>query len=183
MTPIHLRNVPPPAETFNHIHFMQTIAFWLKPERYLELGCRAGASLIPISKLSKEVYAVDMNPPKYTIPDNCKVSICTTDQFFENLDPAINFDMVFIDADHSYEQCLQDFLNVKDKVVKNGFVLFHDTYPYSKEFMETKVRGDCYRVPMYIRENLHSEWEVVTLPFNPGLSIAKKTPGEDIWNY
>ena len=37
MKPIHLRNVPPPAETFNHVEFLNNLIYWIKPEKYLEL--------------------------------------------------------------------------------------------------------------------------------------------------
>ena len=174
MNPIHLRNIPPPAETFNHIHFLTVIAHWLKPERYLELGCRWGTSLIPISSYCKEVLAVDMNPPSYNIPQNCKVSISSTDDFFRSLDPDIKFDMVFIDADHSYEQSLLDFKNVKDRVIENGFVFLHDTSPYNEEYTKPNLCNDAYKTAKWIKNNLNTEWECVTLPFNPGLTILKR---------
>lgn len=36
-------------------------------------------------------------------------------------------DIVFIDGNHKYENCLQDFNLVKNLVHKNGFIVFHDT--------------------------------------------------------
>mgnify|MGYP001426872388 CR=1 FL=1 len=184
--PVYLKNVPPPAETFNHIEFLEFLAKWVQPDHYLELGVRSGVCFSKLSRHAKYSTGVDTVEPsplvKSAMQTNSNINYFkgTTDEYF-NSKIKTTFDLVFIDADHSYEQCLKDFLNVKDKVVKNGFVILHDTYPYSKKFMEEKVRGDCYKVPMYIRENLHSEWELVTLPFNPGLTIAKKSPGSDIW--
>lgn len=191
LTPMHLKNVPPPAETFQHIDLIKWLSFWIKPIHYLELGVRTGVcfkEIIPISQHNTGVDIVHSEELKQFITTrgwNSKTDLFTgtTDEYFDSLRDNTIFDLVFIDADHNYEQCLKDFLNVKDRVVKNGFVIFHDTYPYSKEFMETKVRGECYKVPMYIKDNLHTEWELVTLPFNPGLTIAKKSPGSDIWNY
>jgi predicted O-methyltransferase YrrM len=191
LTPIHLRNTPPPAETLNHIELIKWLSSWIKPTHYLELGVRTGVcfnQIIPFSEYNTGVDIVHSDNLKNVITTNgwdSKVDLFTgtTDDYFNSLKKDTVFDLVFIDADHSYEQCLKDFLNVKDRVIKNGFVIFHDTYPYTQEFMKTKVRGECYRVPMYIKENLHPEWELVTLPFNPGLTIAKKSPGSDIWNY
>ena len=191
LTPMHLKNIPPPAETFDHIKLIKWLSHWIQPRHYLELGVRSGIcfhQVVPFSEHSTGVDIAHSNDLKNFITTNGWDSkgdlfTGTTDDYWNSLKKDTVFDLVFIDADHSYVQCLKDFLNVKDRVIKNGFVIFHDTYPYSKEFMESKVRGDCYKVPMYIRENLHSEWELVTLPFNPGLTIAKKSPGSDIWNY
>jgi len=191
MKQMHLRNVPPPAETFDHIELIKWLAAWIKPEHYLELGVRNGVCFKQIIPFTKKSTGVDIviddsltNLIKNLTPDiEVNYYKGTTDEYFNSIDKNILFDLVFIDADHSYEQCLNDFLNVKDYVVKNGFVIFHDTYPYTEKFMQTKVRGECYKVPFYIKENLSDEWELVTLPFNPGLTIAKKSPGKNIWKY
>jgi len=172
--PIHLRNLPPPGETFAHIAFLEFMASWIKPERYLELGCRWGNSLIPISKHSKSVIGVDMDPPKYNVPSNARIEVCTTDHYFENTDKDIKYDMVFIDADHSYEQSLKDFMNVKDRVIENGFVFMHDTSPYHISYTDKSLCGDTWKAAKWIKNNLANEWEVLTIPINPGLTILKR---------
>lgn len=174
MKPIHLRNVPPPVETFNHIQFLKFMASWIKPEKYLELGCRSGASLIPISSHCKSVIGVDMDPPGYNIPTNAKIEVCTTDEYFEKTDESVQYDMVFIDADHSYKQSLKDFMNVKDRVIENGFVFMHDTSPYDISFTSRNLCEDTWKTAKWIKNNLAHEWEVVTLPINPGLTILKR---------
>ena len=82
--------------------------------------------------------------------------------------------MVFIDADHSYEQSLKDFLNVKDHVIENGFIFMHDTYPYDPSMAVPSYCGETYLTPTWIKQNIAHEWEVLTLPFNPGLTILKE---------
>ena len=171
---IYLRNVPPPYETFQHVTFLEFMASWIKPERYLELGCRSGTSLIPISKYCKSVIGVDMNPPSYNVPPNAKIEVCATDSYFENTDDTIEYDMVFIDADHSYEQSLKDFMNVKDRVIEDGFVFMHDTYPYDIWMTSEDWSGTTWKAAKWIKNNLGNEWEVLTLPFNPGVTILKK---------
>lgn len=37
-----------------------------------------------------------------------------------------SYDLVYIDADHTYEGCLADISNYKDKVVAGGFLCGHD---------------------------------------------------------
>ena len=174
MKPIHLRNVPPPLETFDHISFLENIASWIKPERYLELGVRSGSSFVRISGHCKEAWGVDLVEPNFQVPDNGKIYIESTDSFFRGLEPDVLFDMVFIDADHSHEQSLKDFLNVKDRVIYDGFVFLHDTYPYDEGMTIPTLSDKAYKTALWIKSNLIKDWECVTLPFNPGLTILKR---------
>jgi|TARA_R110000787_G_scaffold285864_1_gene402553 predicted O-methyltransferase YrrM len=174
MKPIYLRNIPPPAETFNHIYFLEFMASWIKPEHYLELGVRSGVSLLKIAPYCNKVTGVDVASPQFEVPANTKIYTTTTDDYFDNINNSYMFDMVFIDADHSYEQSLKDFNNVKNYVIEEGFIFLHDTSPYCKEFTSPKFCDDAYKTALHIKQNYIDEWEIVTLPFNPGLSILKK---------
>lgn len=174
MKPVHLRNVPPPAETFNHFEFLKYMASWIKPERYLELGVSQGKSLISIAPYCKEIIAVDINQPELPIPQNCNFIKTTTDNFFSSIADDAMFDMVFIDADHSHEQSFRDFLNVKDRVIEDGFIFLHDTYPYSLEFTSPGLCNDAYKTALFIKNQFGKDFEYLTLPFNPGVTILKK---------
>lgn len=174
MIPIHLRNVPPPAETFDHFGFLHYIASWIKPEKYLELGVSDGKSLVSISPMCKESVAVDIKRPTLPIPENCRFFECSTDEFFKYLNRSEKFDMVFIDADHSHEQSFKDFLNVKDLVIDDGFIFLHDTYPFSEEFTSPGLCNDSYKTALRIKNEFGNDFEHLTLPFNPGLTILKK---------
>lgn len=175
MKPIYLRNVPPPLETYDHVTLLHSIAQWLKPERYLELGVRDGRCFSRVAPLSVEAIAVDMSPLQFQLAPNATYKKMTTDEYFDTIRGSdIQFDMVFIDADHSFEQSYKDFLNVKDYVIPDGFVFFHDTYPYAESMTSPAFSDMCYKTAIEIRNNFSSEWEILTLPFNPGVSIAKK---------
>jgi hypothetical protein len=175
MKPIYQRNVPPPSETFDHVNFISNLLMWIKPERYLELGVRDGTNFIPTSRYCQKAIGVDaFNRPPFELAPNMEFYSITTDEFFANLDPSIMFDAVFIDADHSHEQSLKDFINVKDRVIEDGFIFFHDTYPYDESFLHPYACNDCYRTALYIKQNFIDEFEVLTIPVNPGVTIVKK---------
>ena len=174
LSPIYLRNVPPPAETFNHVGFFDFLFQWIKPENYLELGVRDGANFRVVAKYCENAIGVDITPPPFELDPNMEFHTTTTDNFFETLDPEVLFDVVFIDADHSHEQSLKDFLNIKDRVVEDGFILFHDTYPWDWSMTDRGQCEDVYKTAKYIKQNLIDEFEIVTLPFNPGVTICKK---------
>lgn len=174
MKPIYLRNIPPPAETFNHTDFLDFLCSWIKPEKYLELGVRSGDNFFRVSKHCKKAIGVDIVPCQKNLLGNMEFHVCTTDQYFNNLDANELFDVVFIDADHSHEQSLKDFLNVKDRVIEDGFIFFHDTYPYHPDYFDPGLCNDVYKTALYIKNNLIDEFEILTLPINPGVTIVKK---------
>lgn len=174
MTPIHLRNIPPPAETFDHVSFLTFMAKNIKPENYLELGVRCGKIFFSVAQFCKKAIGVDISSCNFELQENMNFIQNSTDVFFENLNEEEMFDMVFIDADHSHEQSLKDFLNVKNHVIEDGFIFFHDTYPYDSYMFSPNLSGDCYKTALYIKQNLSSEFEILTLPFNPGVTIVKK---------
>jgi predicted O-methyltransferase YrrM len=173
MQPIHLRNVPPPAETFNHTEFFDLLFKWIRPEHYLELGVRHGGNFVTLAKHCKKAVGVDMIPAEFSLEGNMEYHQKTTDDYFNSLTDE-QFDVVFIDADHSYKQSLKDFLNVKDRVIEDGFIFFHDTYPWDWSMTDRGQCEDVYKTAKYIKQNLIDEFEIVTLPFNPGVTICKK---------
>jgi predicted O-methyltransferase YrrM len=97
----------------------------------------------------------------------------TTDDYFESLTTE-QFDAVFIDADHSHQQSLKDFNNVKDRVIEDGFIFFHDTYPWDWSMTDRGQCEDVYKTAKHIKQNLIDDFEIITLPFNPGVTICKK---------
>ena len=174
MKPIHLRNVPPPGETFNHVEFLDNLIYWIRPERYLELGVRDGSTFRVVAQHCDIAIGVDITPPPFNLESNMEFHTMTTDEYFNNLDPEIKFDVVFIDADHSHEQSLKDFLNVKDRIIDDGFIFLHDTYPYDPIFFDKHACNDVYKTALYLKQNFIDEFEVLTLPINPGVTIVKK---------
>jgi predicted O-methyltransferase YrrM len=152
------------------------MASYIKPENYLELGVRCGKNFVSVAQFCKKATGVDISPAPFGLHYNMQFIQTSTDSFFEHLDKNEMFDMVFIDADHSHEQSLKDFLNVKDRVIEDGFVFFHDTYPYDPRMFDPNLSNDCYKTALWIKQNLSEEFEIVTLPINPGVTIAKKMP-------
>ena len=173
MKPIHKRNVPPPAETFNHTEFFDLLFKWIRPECYLELGVRHGGNFVTLAKHCKKAIGVDIIDPEFRIEGNMEYSQMTTDKYFESLTDE-TFDAVFIDADHSHTQSLKDFMNVKDRVIEDGFIFFHDTYPWDISMTNRGQCDDVYKTALYIKQNLIDDFEIITLPINPGVTICKK---------
>jgi predicted O-methyltransferase YrrM len=176
MKPIHLRNVPPPEETFDHSSFIENLASYIRPENYLELGVRCGKTFKKVSPLCSKATGVDIANPQFVIPNNSVYLETTTDEFFEKISPDEKYDLIFIDADHSHEQSLKDFLNAEKHLIDDGFIILHDTYPFDSYLFKPELCNDCYKTALYIKQNLYTRFEILTLPFNPGLTLVKKMP-------
>jgi hypothetical protein len=72
------------------------------------------------------------------------------------------------------EQVLKDFINVKDMVIDDGFIILHDTYPCDERMTLPNHSNDCWETILEIKLKYSDEWEYITLPFNPGLTLLKK---------
>lgn len=176
--------------TLNHIEFIEFYVRLLKPSNFLELGTQFGQCTNNIIKLIPNDYIgvdikkqdnIDYFLNKYK---NFKFFNETTDNFFHILkknNSNIKFDMVFIDACHSHEATYNDFLNVKEYVNEDGIIFFHDCYPASKEWTTPQLCGDAYKTSEVIRKKHFEEFEIITIPVNPGISMARKCSKQLAW--
>lgn len=171
--PIYMRNVPPPPETFDHAGFLSRCAQTIPDCVYIEYGVRDGDSIVRIQPHTSACYGVDMKPGKNQLP-NIGFFQMTTNMFSERFLPHIQFDMAFIDADHKSESAFTDFTHIFKHIRTGGYIFLHDTYPFHQSFLATDCCNDCYRTPILIKEIYHGYCEVLTLPFNPGLTIVRK---------
>lgn len=178
MKDIHLRNTPENTnnrlETYPHYEIIQHLATWIKPVNYLEIGVRHGNVYHLVRDYAKNCYLVDIDFLDIGYSENTIKFEMTSDLFFKNIDSNLKFDLVFIDGDHSKEQVLKDFINVKDMIIDDGFIILHDTYPCD-ERMELPIHSNnAWQAMLEIKQRFIKEWEIITLPFNPGLTIMKK---------
>jgi predicted O-methyltransferase YrrM len=90
------------------------------------------------------------------------------------------FDFIMIDANHSKESVEEDFHNGLRLLGEDGLLLLHDTYPESEEATISDRCDDGY---LFIGEaSLDSrDYEMVTLPRHPGLTICRKRSKQVPW--
>jgi predicted O-methyltransferase YrrM len=190
-TPIHERNIPVKGRlSLNHIELIEYFIRLIKPKNFLELGVQYGECTIKIVDLiPQNYYGVDVVKTQnidYLLENKKNFSFfnSTTDNFFNYLkthNQKLNLDMVFIDACHSHSASYADFLNVKEHLNDDGIIFFHDTYPASKYWTEEGLCNDCYKTSEVIRKKHNDEFEIITFPVNPGISIARKCKKQLNW--
>ena len=104
---------------YNRISFISIAVQKFKNCRYLEIGCSTNVCFNAIPTSNK--IGVDPNAG-----GNVKD---TSDNFFKNNKK--EFDVIFIDGLHIYEQCRKDIINSLKFLSKNGFIFLHDMIPRS----------------------------------------------------
>lgn len=174
--PIHLRNVPWPAEIFDHPQFIASIAKWYRPNLFVEYGTANGDATRIYAPHCKRILGVDLNRSVLFHIPNLEFHKMSTREFktkvLDNLKEPI--DMAFIDADHKAEVAFQDFEDLFPHVIENGIVFFHDTFPCEEKWADPIFSGDSWRVPYMIKEKYGAVCDVFTIPIQPGLTMVRK---------
>lgn len=142
-------------------------------KNYLEIGTQnsiCGSSVVCDYKVG-----IDPNPIQRIDGDFQNHHTTTSDLFFEsNID---EFDIIFIDGLHVYEQVKKDFINAI-KVLKNGgCIVLHDCLPSteerSKSFADGGLwNGDCYR---FVQDLEDSRVKFYIADFDQGCTVVFKS--------
>jgi len=152
----------------HHSDFIAKIASIYKPNLYLELGLYKGETWKKVSPFCNKMVGVDIVDRQL----GGEIYIETTDSFFTHF--RRNIDMVFIDADHSFESAKRDFINCYNLLNDGGIIIMHDTDPESDHLFSSGYCGDSYKIVSFLEDNFQNV-NVLTLPITEaGLSIITK---------
>ena len=140
-------------------------------EYYLEIGCDQNQLFSKINIENK--FGVD--------PVSGGNIRKTSDAFF--LDNRINFDLVFIDGLHEYNQVKSDILNSLNFLNKNGIILVHDSLPESMSKQAVpryrmSWNGNVWKAIVDLRCN--KDIEIFTCEMDQGIAIIQKKENTDI---
>jgi len=137
---------------------------------YLEFGTHLNETISGVR--CEKRYGVDINP---IVTPGVHVFQMTTAEFIENhAAQHAPFDVVFIDADHSAESVRSDFFGIIDHVSADGLILLHDTNPETVVDTHRDLCGDAWKFAEVL---WNDQYEAVTLPYHPGLTIVRLRRG------
>lgn len=148
----------------------------MMPITYFEIGVESGSSL-QYARYPTRSIGVDPAPRiVHAINSWAKIFKMTSDTFFTETDPFIEFNgrkiqLSFIDGLHEYEQVLKDFMNVEYHSLKNTIILLHDVHP-AVPVTANRVRtttywaGDTWKV-MQILKKHRPDLNIYTIPTYP----------------
>ena len=145
----------------------------LGAKTYLELGTHENETIGKVRcerRFGVDIYAKpDTN---MTFPDGgMAIFRMTTQDFIRDIaEKFAPYDFVFIDADHSADAVRADFGGIWPFVSSEGIVCLHDTNPGTVADTAPGLCGDSWKTA----RRLSVDFEAVTLPYHPGLTIIRK---------
>jgi hypothetical protein len=138
---------------------------------YLELGISNGETMHKMCGAFRRCIGVDTCDYR-AYNDNFEFCWETTDRFFAHFTEKV--DIIFIDADHNFEQVKKDFINSLNCLSEYGIIFLHDTDPSDPEFVTKEACLDSYKIHNWIKEN-YPELNIITMPVGfPGLTIVNR---------
>lgn len=147
---------------------------------YLELGVSQGLNIDKITKCNTRCIGVDIKDERIHF-DGFEFILKSTDDFF--IDFNEKPDVIFIDADHHFEQVKIDFENSLNCLSEHGIIFLHDTDPSRHEFLHEMACGDSYKMHNWIKEN-HPELNIITLPLTiAGLTMVNREKDRRVLKY
>lgn len=156
-----------------HTDIIEAIAASSGYKTYLELGLYKSETIHRVNKYIPDVTGVDIRRPQMIVG---KFYEGTTTQFFKDLSLTNSnktFDLIFIDADHSFASAKEDFFNSLLYLSEGGCIIMHDTDPESDGLFDPGYCGDSYKIVNLIEND--SSLNIVTLPItHTGLSIITR---------
>jgi len=122
---------------------------------YLEIGLRNPDECFNLIECSLK-WSVD---PGYESGGNNQATYhYESDEFFEklrsnelDLPPNMKWDLIFVDGLHISDQVYRDFLNAKEHISSNGYIVFHDCNPPTPHHAREDYRD--YETPASIYWN------------------------------
>ena len=151
---------------YNRISFISAATQKFKNCRYLEIGCDNNICFKSIPVINK--IGVD--------PDRGGNVKDTSDNFFKN--NKNEFDVIFIDGLHIYEQCRKDVINSLKVLSKNGFIFLHDMTPrnWAEENVprleNTLWTGNIWKVALELSKTRGIDFFVINADM--GVGVLKK---------
>ena len=151
---------------YNRISFISAATQKFKNCRYLEIGCDNNICFKSIPVINK--IGVD--------PDRGGNVKDTSDNFFKN--NKNEFDIIFIDGLHIYEQCRKDIINSLKVLNKNGFIFLHDLTPrnWAEEnvprLKNTLWTGNIWKVALELSKTKGVDFFVINADM--GIGVLKK---------
>jgi hypothetical protein len=176
---------------------LNTLVVGLKANTYLEIGVDLGHTAERVAVAEKvgvdptPQFNVDDRPPGFTF-----FSV-ESDTYFASLDPEVNFDLIFLDGLHTFEQTKVDLFNAL-RHSRTGVILIDDTVPadeiaeipdidesYARRKEMGSLRrewmGDVWKLVVYIDRYLPQlDFRTIVGSGNEQTLVWRKERGEEL---
>lgn len=173
----------PHGSGLSHSIFVASIAQFLKPSIYVELGVADGQTFKMVHGIAEKSYAVDISQKTYDflaadgLADcfHCEDSIV-----FLSKQPEESISLCFLDSSHEEESTIKEFQALSPKMEKNGVVLFHDSYPPNELHTGAGACGGVWKAIERLKRDANGYFEFATFPSQFGITVARKNFGRQL---
>jgi len=172
--------------TIEDYEFIYGLTALLRPRTIVEIGTNTGVSSIVMALALKEnnidgkIYTFDISKDWIEVArkqiKEMKLEIYIN-SFLGNSSHARHlnireYDLAFIDGDHTYEGVKKDFENLKDRA---KYILFHDTQSCEgvTKFI-SELKGEKLSFKRKIRGNVYNMGEFKTSASFPGFTLWRR---------
>lgn len=123
--------------------------------RYLEIGVENGLTLEAVKIKNKT--GVDPYPKFISsfFTFRTKSKVMESDQFFKS--NHAEFEIIYLDGLHTFEQTYRDFINSLKVISNNGFIIVDDTVP-NDEYSALPNQLDAYEARRIGTNSLETSW-------------------------
>lgn len=165
-----------------HGNFVAAIAQFLRPNFYVEIGCFQGSTFEKVEPYCGKAVAVDIKQESYdhlALRGYGENFVCMSSlEYIATLQDE-SVDLCFIDSSHEEEMTVKEFHAITPKLVRNGMLLFHDSYPPNHDFERPDRCGGVARAIERIRRE-PGNFEFCTFPSQYGITVARKSFGRQV---
>lgn len=160
--------------------FLKKLHDLIQPEMYLEIGVQFGHSLV-LAEHSREIVGIDPNPLlAYPMPPNATIYNMTSSEYHAQQlwlthSPV---DMAFIDGSHLFEDAVDDYDLVLQKITPYTVVVFDDVLPRNQG-EASRVQcpgdwtGDVWRLHTYLSNRHAGQTKFILVDtFPTGVMVA-----------
>lgn len=153
----------------SHSDLIQNIVELCGYKSYLELGLYRAETFVRIAQIVDNAVGVDNDNTWFPCAGRCYE--LTTDEFFKINEE--QFDVIFIDACHDYEQVKKDFDSALEVLNPGGVIVLHDTDPASTFYARPGYCSDAYKIKDYF--NSITGLNHITLPIREcGITLVRR---------
>ena len=161
------------------------IADLIHAKRYLEIGTAHGDIFYNLKIPYKD--GVDKGETLKDDPKNGLRFFHLSDTEFFKLMKRERFDkydLIFIDADHTFKQSLFDLKNCINLISQKGIILMHDVNPTNETMTKIESRsgiwtGEVWKTILYLDKNIGG-FDFITYPGGWGLSIIFRSKNKKV---
>ena len=149
-------------------------------QKYLEIGIKGGTTFNIINcdfKVGLDIRGVCN--PTYVNENEKQGGMSSDDYFADSRYKHENFDLIFIDGDHTKEQVEKDIDNSLNRLLPNGTIVVHDTNPPSEKWFSPSMCGDGWEAFAKLRST-REDLNMFCVPDNFGIGVIQRG-SQEIW--